>query len=128
MTPQGSAAGLNNRVLVIGLDGATWDLLDPWIAAGLLPNLGKIKEEGCSGDLLSTIQPVTTPAWTSFMTGKNQGGHGIYDHVQRKPGSYNLEVMDATKIASPLIFDYLGRDNKRSISINMPLTFPPKAD
>lgn len=118
---------MNKRVLVIGLDGATWDLLDPWITQGRLPNLGKLKERGCTGDLLSTIHPVTTPAWTSFMTGKNQGGHGIYDHVQRKEGSYNLEVMDATRIGSPLLFDYLGAENKRSISINMPLTFPPRA-
>lgn len=115
------------RVLVIGLDGATWDLMTPWIAAGKLPHLAQLQQAGASGDLLSTLHPVTTPAWISFMTGRQQGQHGVYDHVQRRPDSYGLEIMDATKIGAPLLFDYLGEADKTAVSINMPLTFPPPA-
>lgn len=115
------------RVLVIGLDGATWDLLTPWINEGKLPNLARLQREGCSGPLMSTIHPVTTPAWISFLTGRTQGQHGVYDHVQRQPGSYRMELMDATRIQSPLMFDYLGKQGLRSISINVPQTFPPPA-
>jgi predicted AlkP superfamily phosphohydrolase/phosphomutase len=115
------------RVLVIGLDGATWDIMQPWIDAGKLPNLAKLQQNGASGDLLSTIHPVTTPAWISFMTGRNQGQHGVYDHVQRREDSYALEVMDASKIKTPLFFDYLGQQGLRSISINVPQTYPPPA-
>ena len=68
--------GNKRRVLVIGLDGAVWDLMDPWINAGLLPHLGALRDSGASGDLLSTVHPVTTPAWISFMTGCQQGKHG----------------------------------------------------
>jgi len=114
-----------HKALIIGLDGAVWDLMGPWIDAGLLPNLGKLRDAGASGDLLSTIHPVTTPAWISFMTGCQQGKHGIYDHIQQADGSYTLEIMDATRIGSPLLFDYLAEAGMRSISINMPLTFPP---
>ena len=113
------------KVLVIGLDGAVWDLIIPWIEEGLLPNLAQLRAAGASGDLLSTIQPVTTPAWISFMTGCQQGKHGIYDHIRQAEGSYTLEIMDATRIGSPLLFDYLADSRLRSISINMPLTFPP---
>ncbi|MBK9049376.1 MAG: alkaline phosphatase family protein [Chloroflexi bacterium] len=113
------------RVLVLGLDGATWDLLTPWINEGKLPHLARLQQTGSHGPLMSTIHPVTTPAWISFLTGRNQGQHGVYDHVQRRPDSYNMELMDATRIQSPLMFDYLGRQGYRSISINVPQTFPP---
>jgi predicted AlkP superfamily phosphohydrolase/phosphomutase len=83
-------------------------------------------QQGSYGPLASTIHPVTTPAWISFLTGRNQGQHGVFDHVQRRPGGYDLEIMDATKIRSPLMFDYVGKRGRKSISINVPLTYPPR--
>ena len=59
------------RVLVIGLDGASFDLIHPWIEQGLLPTFKKIIEQGASGPLTTIIPPLTGPAWISFMTGKN---------------------------------------------------------
>jgi len=115
------------RILTIGLDGATWDLMQPWIDAGKLPNLARLQKSGSSGTLLSTVHPVTTPAWISFMTGRTQGQHGVYDHVQRRKDSYALEIMDASKIKAPLFYDYLGEQGHRSISINVPQTYPPPA-
>lgn len=114
------------RVLVIGLDGATWDLLRPWMAAGKLPNLARLCQAGASGELASTIHPITTPAWISFMTGRTQGQHGVYDHVRRRSGSYDIEIMDATKIQSPLIFDYVGAQGAKSVAMNIPMTYPPR--
>ena len=70
---------VSKRVFVIGLDGATFDLLDPWIEDGRLPNLKKLMEKSAYGRLESTIPPISPPAWTSFMTGVNPGKHGIYD-------------------------------------------------
>jgi predicted AlkP superfamily phosphohydrolase/phosphomutase len=121
-----SLANSPRRVLVIGLDGATWDLMTPWIEAGKLPNLAKLQQKGAAGPLASTIHPVTTPAWISFMTGRTQGQHGVYDHVRRRPGSYDIEIVDATKIQSPLIFDYLGAHGMKSVAINIPMTYPPR--
>ena len=54
-----------NRVVVIGLDGATFDLLGPWIETGLLPCLKRMIDEGVSGELCSCIPPVTAPTWTA---------------------------------------------------------------
>ena len=67
-----------SKVLVIGLDGATFDLMLPWIEAGELPTLGRMLSEGSSGPLRSTYPPVTAAAWSTFMTRKNPGKHGIY--------------------------------------------------
>ncbi|MDQ3248255.1 MAG: alkaline phosphatase family protein, partial [Chloroflexota bacterium] len=46
-----------NKVLVIGLDGATFDLIKPWAAAGLLPTLQKLMTSGAHGSLRSTVPP-----------------------------------------------------------------------
>ncbi|HZW04286.1 MAG TPA: alkaline phosphatase family protein, partial [Anaerolineaceae bacterium] len=69
----------NYRVFVIGLDGATYDLIRPWVEQGKLPTFARLLAQGAAGQLRSTIPPMTGPAWTSFMTGKNPGKHGLYD-------------------------------------------------
>jgi len=112
------------KLMVIGLDGATWHLLDPWIKAGYLPNLAALRARGASGPLASVIQPLSSAAWTSFLTGMNQGKHGIFDFVRRKADTYALELTDATMIQAPTLFEYLGQAGLRLASINMPFTFP----
>ena len=57
------------RLLVIGLDGATFTLLHPWMEGGLLPHLREIRDNGVCGTVRSSIPPVTAPAWQCFMTG-----------------------------------------------------------
>jgi len=57
------------QVLVIGLDGATWRVLDPWSHAGRLPHLTALMERGARGILQSTVPALTLPAWSSCMTG-----------------------------------------------------------
>lgn len=113
------------RVLLIGLDGATFDLIEPWAAAGDLPTLQHLMREGVWGPLRSTLQPLTAPAWVSFMTGANQGRHGIYDFVRRAEGSYRVEITDASMIGCPTIFDLLSRQGRRVAVLNVPFTFPP---
>ena len=68
-----------SRVLIIGLDGATWNVLDPLIENGVLPNLEKLAKNGTRGILESTIPPITACAWPSFYTGRVPGNHGVFD-------------------------------------------------
>jgi predicted AlkP superfamily phosphohydrolase/phosphomutase len=114
------------RVLVIGLDGATFDLIEPWGAAGHLPNLARLMREGARGRLASTLQPVTAPAWVTFMTGVNQGKHGLYDFVRRRVDDYGVEVTNAVHVSSPTLFDIAGQADRRVIAVNVPYTFPPR--
>lgn len=113
-----------SKIIVIGLDGATWSLLQPWIDAGQLPNLAALQARGAWGKLASTIQPLSAPAWTSFLTGMNQGKHGIFDFVRRKAGSYGLELTNSTMIGAPTLFEYFGQAGLRVASVNVPFTFP----
>ena len=73
---------IQEKVLIIGLDGANFDFIKPWAKEGRLPTFGRFLEKGTHGVLLSTHQSNNPQAWTSFMTGKNAGKHGIFDFVE----------------------------------------------
>jgi len=73
----------SNRVLVIGLDGATFDILTPLIAKDQLPHLTTLLSQGSWGRLASTVPPFTAAAWSSLITGQNPGPHGIISFETR---------------------------------------------
>ena len=70
-------------VLIIGLDGATFDLLDPWIQEGKLPYLSELKKKGCHGKLRTVPNLHSAAAWTSIVTGQNPGKHGLFSFYER---------------------------------------------
>jgi hypothetical protein len=74
------------RLVVVGLDGATWDLLEPWIQAGDLPNLKAFRDGAAWGTMTSVVPYLSPSAWTSAVTGVNPGRHGIFDFQRRLPG------------------------------------------
>ncbi len=115
------------RVLILGVDGGTLDLIDPWAAAGHLPHLSALMAGGTSGRLISTLQPVTSTAWATFMTGVNAGKHGLYDFVRRLPDSYTLRVTSSIDIRARTLFEMAGDHGKRVLSINVPYTSPPRS-
>lgn len=116
----------NKKVVVIGLDGATFDLIIPWVKAGKLPVLKRLMESGSWGKLNSTIPPLSPPAWASFMTGKNPGKHRIYDFTEMKPNSYDYRLINASDINGSPFWEIAGLYNKRVCIINVPMTYPPK--
>ncbi len=116
----------NFRVLVIGLDGGTFDLILPWVQKGHLPVFKKLMQEGVWGELQSTTPPLTGPAWSSFITGKNPGKHGIYDFMRRNPEGYNWITFNATQRSGISFWRLLGDHGKKVIVFNVPGTYPPE--
>jgi predicted AlkP superfamily phosphohydrolase/phosphomutase len=116
-----------SRVVVIGLDGATFDLLLPWLQEGRLPNLAAIWARSTHGYLRSTIPPVTAAAWASFQTGKNPGKHGLFDFTEHRPGSYDTHFTNAQSIQGEILWDTLSGNGKRVVVVNVPVTYPPRA-
>jgi len=114
------------KVVVIGLDGATLDVILPLVRSGRLPNLARIIENGVHGPLRSTIHPITPQAWTSFLTGKKAGKHGIFDFSRRKEDSYDIEFVNASARKAESICAMLSRSGKRVGVIGIPFTFPPE--
>ena len=115
------------RLLIIGLDGATFDLIDPWIAQGRLPHLAALMRQGLRGTLRSTFPPATFPAWSSFMTGKNPGKHGIYDFIRLRPERYRLEFTGARSRKGDTIWRLLSDQGLRVGVMGLPTTYPPEA-
>ena len=83
-------------VLVLGLDGATLDVVRPLALAGRLPTLARFMEEGLTAPLPSTVPPMTFPSWSSFLTGLSPGEHGLLDFTQKLPGEYRIRFTNAT--------------------------------
>jgi len=117
-----------SRVLLIGLDGATFDVLNPLMDAGKMPHLKSMIEVGAVGPLESTKPPITPAAWTTFMTGKGPGKHGIIDFLRYNPTTNALEFNNNTKISqeTPTIWQILSDKNYRVGSIHVPMTYPPE--
>ena len=111
-------------VLVIGLDGATWDLLNPMMAAGWMPNLARLAAEGTSAALRSTLPPLTAPAWSSFMTGLNPGRHGVFAFQRALNRDLERTFVNATAIQAPLLWERLSNHGLRVGVLNVPLTYP----
>ncbi|MDH4207858.1 MAG: alkaline phosphatase family protein, partial [Anaerolineae bacterium] len=124
-TREQTAAAAGQRVFAIGLDGATLDLIRPWAAEGRLPTFARIMSEGSCGRLISTIPPVTGPAWASFMTGKNPGKHGVGDFFHRVPGEYRRVPIDATSLRAEPLWVTISRLGKKVGVLNVPVTYPP---
>ena len=121
-----------NKVLIIGLDGATWTNLDPWIKQGLLPNLARLRSQGAWGELRSTFPPLTAPAWSSFLTGKNPGKHGVFHFVAldddpSDPSEHGPDIVDGRSIKSSTLWDILGHQGRKVGVINVPMSYPPRA-
>jgi predicted AlkP superfamily phosphohydrolase/phosphomutase len=114
-------------VLVVGLDGATHYLLDRFMADGTMPVLGSLAQSGVQTDLCSTANPLTPPAWASLMTGRDPGGHGIYDFVRIR----NAEERPSYAIASfrdlqaETVWSIASRQGRRVTVLNFPVMFPP---
>jgi predicted AlkP superfamily phosphohydrolase/phosphomutase len=113
--------------VLIGWDGATFDLLKPWVAQGLLPNLAKMLDGGSARRLRSIIPPISPAAWASIMTGMNPGKHGILDFQEFNPSDYVSQqpnIVNSTHLAGTTILDVLGERGLRVCSLQIPMTYP----
>jgi predicted AlkP superfamily phosphohydrolase/phosphomutase len=112
-------------VLLIGLDGATFALLDPWMAQGLMPNMRRLVAEGTRATLRSVMPPITGPAWVSFSTGVQPGKHGVFDFRKRVPGRHERQLISAHDVQVPTVWDMLAEAGMPVGLINLPVTYPP---
>ncbi len=100
------------------------DLIRPWAELGHLPTLKRLIKTGVSGELESTLPPVTSPAWPSFMTGKNPGRHGVFDFIRPSAGSFDM--VNASQIDGRMLWEYLSEANLSVGVLNVPITYPPR--
>ena len=115
------------QILVIGLDGATYRVIDPLLERGELPVLQRLFQEGVRGHLTSTMPPNSAPAWTSFLTGVSPGRHRILDFREvdlRRYEIYTGRFVNATAFAGRTILDLLAAHTRGVVAFRVPMTYP----
>ena len=116
---------MRNRCFVLGLDCLGPEVIAPGSLAEL-PNLSRLVAEGLSGPLESTLPPITVPAWSSMMSGRDPGELGVYGFKNRRSYDYG-DLLFATSgmVRFPRVWDFVGRAGGQSIVIGVPQTSPP---
>jgi predicted AlkP superfamily phosphohydrolase/phosphomutase len=114
------------KTVIIGLDGATFDIIGPLASAGRLPVLSRLMREGVSAPLRSTILPNSFPGWASCTTGTSEGMHGVFSPFIKNPSKYTVRAMSGRDIMTRSIWDIVTEHGGRSIVVNVPTTYPPE--
>ena len=129
------------KVIVIGLDGLEPTIVESMLERGELPNLARIRQSGSYSRLRTTYPAQTPVAWSSFATGTNPGGHGIFDFISRDPSTYlpdaALSRFERPKsaFAPPQVvnqrkgipvWQVLSKAGVPSVVLRCPCTFPPE--
>ena len=114
----------SSKALIVGFDGATFDVIHPLVEAGRLPNLVRLMREGAWGTLHSTVPPISPSAWTTFATGKNPGRHGVFD-FRRLSETYAWQAR-TTQIRHQTLWRLLSEADRRVIAVDVPFTYPPE--
>jgi predicted AlkP superfamily phosphohydrolase/phosphomutase len=118
---------MTSRTLLIGLDGATFSILDPLMDEGVMPFLERFIAGGARAKLRSTVPPLTPPAWTTVMTGRSPGNHGVLDffRFEFKPDGRFIRVLDSSDVSCETIWSMANRHGLKTTALNFPLTSPP---
>ena len=132
---------MRKKVIVIGLDGLEPSIVEAMLGRGELPSLAKIRAAG-SFTRVKTTYPAQTPvAWSSFATGTNPGGHGIFDFICRDPRTYQPDAAlsrferPKSMLAQPRVvnqrkgvpvWQVLTQAGVASTVLRCPCTFPPE--
>lgn len=113
------------KALVLGFDGADYELVCDLLAKGKLPTIARLSSEGAFGPLRSTIPAMTPTAWSSFLTGLNPGGHGIFNFTSN-PNRAQSRVENASSRSGTPFWRPLGAAGVRSAFVTIPFTYPPE--
>jgi predicted AlkP superfamily phosphohydrolase/phosphomutase len=114
------------KVFVLGLDGATWDMLEPLLEDGVMPNVARLRAQGASGSLRSVFPPLSPVAWTGVMTGKNSGKHGIFEFLEHGHDPMHSRVNSSRAIQSDLLWEIAARYGKKTVAGGVPMSYPPR--
>ena len=112
------------KILVIGLDAATMDLIEPWAGGGHLPALARLMQDGAAARLLSTPNMHSASAWTSILTGLNPGRHGLFVFSDRDFATGKQVFFKGGDRTGELIGAHLSRHGLTSGFLNVPMTYP----
>lgn len=121
-----SAVAMTQKLVIIGIEGASYDLMTSLMNENKLPNISKLLKNGTIVNLTSEVPIVSPVTWTSFATGVNPGKHGVFGWQQCDPYTYDTYIPLSTDIKEKTFWKILSDNGKKIVIINMYLTYPPE--
>jgi predicted AlkP superfamily phosphohydrolase/phosphomutase len=112
------------RLVIVGLDGMPYRLMKTFGEDGTMPHFGQLAREGCFRPMASSIPEISSVAWSSVITGKNPGEHGIYGFTALAPGTYRRTFPNFSALKAQPFWER--EPERRAIIINVPMTFPAR--
>ncbi|MEW6722383.1 MAG: alkaline phosphatase family protein [Candidatus Micrarchaeota archaeon] len=113
---------MGKKLVLVGLDGADWEIINPLVAEGALPNFARMISGGSHANLRSTIPALTAPAWRSMFTGVNPGKHGVFDFFKYDGSGIGLTSSKDT--LAPYVWELM--PDLKVLALNIPCFFPPR--
>ena len=111
------------KTLIIGIDGADFAVMEPWLRRGRLPNIARLIHDGVSAPLLSTWPHNTVPAWPAMVTGTSPGELGLFDF--HRPRGYAKRIVSSREIPCPTLWNILSKIGMKVVVVGVPMTYPP---
>lgn len=112
----------NGRLVLIGIDGASYEMMAQLAADGALPHMQRLIQAGTFRRMISSLPEVSPVAWSSIITGAGPAGHGTFGFTDLAPHSYRTIFPNAHTRAVPPFWDR--ESNERAVVINVPFTYP----
>ncbi|HEX5132927.1 MAG TPA: alkaline phosphatase family protein [Candidatus Krumholzibacteria bacterium] len=116
----------SQRACVIGLDGVPCSMVRRFVDGGVMPRLGEIAAAGALRDMTVSMPEISSVSWSTFMTGRNPGEHGIFGFTDLHAGTYTQSFPSFRDLKTDTIWDRLGEQKMRSVVINQPATYPAR--
>lgn len=110
------------KVVIIGIDGVPFGMMDDLSEQKVMPNFGRLKREGFFRKMRSSIPPLSSIAWASIVTGKNPGEHNIFGFTELISGTYTLTFPNFRNIKERAFWQR--QDGKKYVILNVPTTYP----
>lgn len=114
------------QTVVVGLDGASWDLIDSWVEDGTLPTIQSLRRDGTWSTSRSCLPPVTFPNWKCYAASKNPGNLGVFWFEYIDFDAENIEIMSGANFQTAELWDYLNEEGMETGVVNMPTMYPPR--
>src|SRR5262245_36386228 len=113
-----------SKLLVVGLDGATLDLLQPWVDDGTLPTFAHLLAQGSHGRVRSVPNTDTAPAWATFATGLNPANHGLFGELAWSEDRRLLRPVRGADRHGHAFWRLASQGGQRVLVVNVPFTYP----
>jgi len=115
---------MKNRNVILGIDGIPFELMNSLSDKGVMPNFKELKNSYYFKEMKSSIPHISSVSWSSIITGKNPGEHGIFGFTELIPGTYSLSYPNFNTLKSKAFWHQ--EKEKKHIIINVPATYPAK--